>query len=470
MATASITYDYPYINNSKYKYGIESLSSSDVSTSTPNSYINKFWWYRFNTSIPKFKKIKLIYTFWCDKSSLITSYDHGLYYRTSTSGSWTLFTKFRMTRQTSDDSNYAYMAKYELNIDMATSVRDICIEPTSGPNGSYTWSSVIDIESITLQESFTDNAVTNSDYLTNVFIGNSIKTRSSSEKVEDYLKTLYKNMNPKVLTLSVDNELVNATEVHVNIDGEIKKVTQSASVATGTWSWTSSSFYDGIILFSFTAENNCYGINTIHTGTNSHIHSKFIVDSTTNQTTEISSTDVISGLTLNRKYYILIYVVNSSGTTETASVDVLMYPLINIKDAVGNLVSITGTKTVLSYNESGTMRQNENGLIKLDIATLPSNMYFMMYDLKVSSSSQDGYMAIYDSYGNQIYNCDDNDSGWADLEQTHPTLAAKSTNKSRDPLIITKSSNSDGPFYVEFRKLNLSGTSMMNYTIEWGSL
>jgi len=439
--------------------------------SPPNGYINYYGYNHFTTPIPYLKSIRVHYKIYCDNYRIIGNYNHGLYVRVGSS--WYLAGSVSMSYTTSDDSEFSYMGETDIDVTVnRANVTDWCIVPTSLPNGTYEWWPQENVGNgrLTIQESITENTMIDSNYLTNIIRGNTLTTRSSSTTVESYINTFYNSFAPKVITLDIDNDLIDATEIHVNIGGTVKKITNNAKVATGSCDWSSGSTYDRTILFSFTAEFSSYRFNIAENSSdNSYIRYQMLIDSSTNETIKIQSNNIISDLVVGRKYYILLDNYDSD-YNDTLSVDILLYPLVDIRNTLENMLEITGTQTALSFTETGTMKQNFCGLIKLNVTTLPKNMYFMMYNFKVSSTYQDGFMAIYDSEGNQLYRCDDDSSGWTSLQSSHPTLGSKTTYQARDPLIITTKNHSNGPFYVEFRKLSLSGTSTMNYTIEWGSL
>lgn len=473
MATASITYDYPNFYWDNYRYGITSRHSQNSGEylSPPNGYINYYGYYHFNNTVPYLKSIRVHYTVYSNNYRIIGSYNHGLYVRVGSS--WYLAGSVSMTYKTSDDSDYSYMGETDIDVTVnRANVTDWCIVPTSLPSGSYEWWPTCNVGDgrLTITESLECVDFIDSNYISNIIQGNKLTTRTDNTTVENYISTFYNTMGPKVLTLEIDDELVDATEVYVNIDGTPTKVTHPAKIATGSCNWTSGgSFYDRVIVFAFTAEYSTYVTKiTRSSSDDSYLNRRIIVDSTTGNTIIVTS-DILSGLTVGRKYYYILEAFDGGYNDTNFTANILLYYTPDSKQTLQNMLNINGTETSLSFTKTDSMRQNFCGLIKLDVTTLPANMYFMMYDIKVSSNYQDGFMSIYDSDGNQLYRVDDNSSGWSKLLESHPTLGNKKT-YSLDPLIMTTESHSNGPFYIEFRRLSLSGTSMMNYTIEWGSL
>lgn len=473
MATASITYDYKNFYWNDYRYGMTSRHSQNSGEylSPPNGYINYYGYYHFNTTVPYLKSIRVHYTVYSNNYRIIGSYNHGLYVRVGSS--WYLAGSVSMTYKTSDDSNYSYMGETDIDVTVNRSnVTDWCIVPTSLPNGSYEWWPTCDVGDgrLTITENLECNEFIDSNYISNIIEGNKLTERADNTTAENYINTFYNNMGPKVLTLEIDDNLVDATEVYVNIDGTPVKISHPAKVASGSCSWSSGgSYYDRPIAFSFVAEQSAYVTKiTTSSSDNSYLNKRFIIDSTTGETIIITS-DIISGLIVGRKYYYILEIYDRDYNDANFTANILLYYSSASKQTLEDMIKINGTETSLSFTKTDSMRQNFCGLIKLDVPTLPANMYFMMYNIKVSSSYQDGFMSIYDSDGNQLYRVDDNSSGWEKLLASHPTLGNKKT-YNYDPLIMTTKSHSNGPFYIEFRKLGLSGTSMMNYTIEWGSL
>lgn len=479
MATASITYDYPnFYWNPSYRYGMESrhTQTSGEYLSPPNSYISYYGYNHFTTAIPYLKSIRVHYKVYCNNYRIIGNYNHGLYVRVGSS--WYLAGSVSMSYTTSDNSSYTYMGETDIDVAVNKSnVTDWCIVPTSLPNGSYEWwpSENVGDGRLTIQESLTEVALEENNFLTNI-IKDASAPRSENTMVSNYLSSFYNSIIPKALTVTMGDEYVDVTEIYVNMDNATKKITENAISATNSWSWTSSPCYDGVLLYSFTATCETYAYKSSYNSSDDSYPSDFLVyNATTMQKINKlynSNTGeyIIGGLTVGTKYYILLEVYDSSKDDESLSVDIMMYPLPDIVSMIETNLQITGTVSSLSYSESGTRRYNQNKLIKLNVEKIPVDTYFMMYGLNYGSTNYDGFIGIYDKYGRQIVYCDDASSRWTSIQSTHPELYAKSSYITRDPLYITTEELTNGPFYIEYRTLGLSGTNIMNYNLEWGSL
>lgn len=477
MATASITYNYPNFWFGDYKYGIDSkhTSNSGEYISPPVSYVDRYGYYHFNNPVPTLKRIKCTYHFY-SSTAYFFNVTHALYVRVGSS--WYSTTAFSLTRKASDDTDYTYMAEYEVDVTVnRNNVTDFCILPTSMPSRSSSWLSWASTHgTITITETFNENTMDDTDYLTNISYY-SISKRDTTSYVDDTFYYLYEYFRPKIISLPMDNEIINATEIHVNIDGVTKKITSNAKIGSGSYSWSSSQWYDGFICYSFIAPSTdiVFTRNTTSRTDDSWTDDLIIIDSTTMNEVYSHYNAYYSGRSVNnlivgRKYYILCEVYDSTKNDENISVDFMIYPLINMDEAISNMITPDEETSSLSFIKASSMRKNVNGLIKLNVTTLPKNMYFMMYENKIGTTYQNTLIEIYDRFGNGLYYNNNNSSKWSELQTSHPTLYAKSSYQSYDPLIITDKEYNTGPYYISFRHSSKSGTSMMNYTIEWGSL
>jgi len=170
MATASITYDYDYGYSDYWRYCIQSrhTSNSGEYISPPVSYVDRYGYCHFNKPIPTLKKISCTYHFY-SSTTYFFNVSHALYVRVG--NSWYSTSSFTLTRKTSDDPEYSYMAEYKINVAVnRNNVTDFCILPTSMPSSASTWSSWADTTDsyLKITESLECNEFIDSNYISNI--------------------------------------------------------------------------------------------------------------------------------------------------------------------------------------------------------------------------------------------------------------------------------------------------------------
>lgn len=199
-----ITHWYPFMGywGDKYKYG-QDYDESRVYLSGNYTYpvIPK-------TPIPNVSKLQ--FYLWIGTQYYTSLFDRNWYIYAYTSSGWEVLKTITMpTYNDSGDSTDTerYSASITVDIELSTkkTITKMAAVPTSRMGSSVSWLVTFDIEEAEITETIPDALLYNSDY----FCGLQYTQYGS----------LYKD--PKKVEVNIDGNLITATDVMVNVNGEI---------------------------------------------------------------------------------------------------------------------------------------------------------------------------------------------------------------------------------------------------------
>ena len=203
---AKITFDYPCIpydeaHKNGYKYGFDSDASSQ--------YLNGNYTYPmcFKNALPLVSKFKIWSKVWSAYTYVLTtSWDFYVY--DATNGWYEAKSSFVFpTYYETENPNYPYAADMEIEVEFTTprNILKWCVIPSARLSSGYTWTNSYGMRRATITMDVPEVQFSDSDY----FCGLQYKKYTS----------LYDE--PKEVKVNIDGNLVTATEVMVNMGGEL---------------------------------------------------------------------------------------------------------------------------------------------------------------------------------------------------------------------------------------------------------
>ena len=284
-----VTYWYPYIGywGDNYKYGLD-YDESRVYLSGNYTYpiVSK-------TQIPNVSQFKFSVSVWSQYTGLFNR--QWYVYGYTSNNSWEVLHTYTLPEYTDNGadatSGERYSATIKLDISLSTkkNIKKIATVPTSRMGSSVTWSIALDIEKAEITEDITELSLKTS----NCFCG--LFTQTSYYSL---------NKTPAEVQVNIGNEnLVSATDILVNIDGELVSLLKMKTcdfIATEK---------EQIGVITFSPPKSCsYSINTYTQSTPSVDGDSayfWVCDSDMKELTSISSSKNVT-LEAGKTYYIFV--------------------------------------------------------------------------------------------------------------------------------------------------------------------